>query len=140
MPEASIPSAWQNALQHSNESLYVATGVLASETLASDLVDAARRGVRVTLVLPLRGNESPERGIRKWLAEHTSPMQVVFDPVPFSGTTALWDEHYVILTNQDLSVTNRLETEGGHWVFFDDASFYAAQFVALKKQLNRCHQ
>lgn len=136
-PDVQIPATWKGLFASARENLVVATGKLASETLAAELDATARRGVAVVLIIPREGNADKTTGIRGWLAEQNSPVVVALDTVPFNGTTCLIDRRIAVLSSENLLATSAMEGTGGLFLSTQDPKVLAKVERLLSGQATR---
>lgn len=136
-PEAKIPDAWKSLIAGARKDIFLAAGQLSSEVLAIELDAAARRGVSVLLILPKDANPDSMSGIRLWLSQNDSPIEVALDPVPFAGTLCVIDGRIAITTSQPLASTDTLARLGGYFASYTDPSVIQEIRKMLVNQASR---
>lgn len=136
-PEAKIPDAWRQQITNAQQDVFVSAGLFTSEVLANELDAAARRGVSVVLILPLPSNNDPAAGLRGWLASKQSPIEVVLDPTPFTGTVCIIDGTLALVTSQPLASTEALAHLGGFFASVTDKAIIQELRKQLRDQVAR---
>ena len=139
-PEAKIPEAWKTLIAGAQREVFLSSGLLSSETLALELDAAAQRGVAVVLILPLTAYPDSTPGLRRWLAEKHSRIEVVLDPVSFTGTTCVIDNRVALITSQPLAATDTLAHLGGFFASFTDPAAIQGILLQMRAQVARAQK